>query len=236
MKKVYVYKGFERFWHWSQAGLILFLAFTGFEVHGSIHVLGFEHAALFHRVASWMLIGLIIFAIFWHVVTGEWRQYIPTTQKLAEQFRFYAVGMFRGEPHPTKKTGLQKLNPLQRLTYLGFKLVLIPVTVISGIIYMFHKSIDKNDLVVISDIPLESVAFWHTLGAFLLMVFLVVHVYMTTTGRTITSNIEAMVTGYECEEEEEAAEEPVGGVAGARAAEVAEAAEKKAGEETGEKA
>lgn len=80
MKKVYVYKGFERFWHWSQAGLILFLAFTGFEVHGSIHVLGFEHAALFHRVASWMLIGLIIFAIFWHVVTGEWRQYIPTTK------------------------------------------------------------------------------------------------------------------------------------------------------------
>ena len=203
MKRTYVYKGFERFWHWTQAGLIIFLAFTGFEVHGSFHVLGFEHAAQFHRVASWMLIGLIIFAIFWHVVTGEWRQYIPTTQKLAEQIRFYAIGMFKGEHHPTRKTGLQKLNPLQRLTYLGFKLVLIPVTVLSGIVYMFHKSIDKNDIVVISDISLQSVAFWHTLGAFLLMAFLVVHVYMTTTGRTPTSNIEAMITGYEELEEEE---------------------------------
>ncbi len=203
MKRVYVYKGFERFWHWCQAGLIIFLAFTGFEVHGSFHVLGFEHAARFHRVASWMLIGLIIFAIFWHLVTGEWRQYLPTTKKLAEQIRFYLVGMFRGEQHPTKKTGLQKLNPLQRLTYLGFKLFLIPVTVISGIIYMFHKTIDKNDIVVIREIPLESVAFWHTLGALLLIVFLIIHVYMTTTGRTPTSNIEAMITGYEELEEEE---------------------------------
>ena len=177
--------------------MIIFLAFTGFEVHGTIRVLGFEHAARVHRVASWMLIALIIFAIFWHFVTGEWKQYIPTTKKLAAQIRFYSIGMFKGEKHPTKKTEVRKLNPLQRLVYLSFKLVLIPVTVISGIIYMFHKTIDKNDMVIISNFSLESVAFWHTLGAFLLMVFLVVHVYMTTTGHTPTSNIQAMITGYE---------------------------------------
>lgn len=197
MRRVYVYKGFERFWHWSQASLIIFLAFTGFEVHGTIRVLGFEHAARFHRVASWMLIALIVFAIFWHFVTGEWKQYIPTTKKLAAQIRFYSIGMFKGENHPSKKSEVRKLNPLQRLVYLSFKLVLIPLTVISGIIYMFHKTIDKNDIVIISNFSLESVAFWHTLGAFLLMVFLVVHVYMTTTGHTPTSNIQAMITGYE---------------------------------------
>ncbi|HOO83184.1 MAG TPA: cytochrome b/b6 domain-containing protein [Prolixibacteraceae bacterium] len=197
MKKVYIYKGFERFWHWTQAALIIFLALTGFEVHGSFSILGFEHAARYHRVASWMLIVLIIFAIFWHFVTGEWKQYIPTTKKLKEQILFYAFGMFKGQKHPTKKSGLTKLNPLQRLVYLGFKLFLVPVTVISGILYMVHKTVDKNDTVVISDIPLEGIAFWHTLGAFLLMVFLVVHVYMTTTGHTPTSNIQAMITGYE---------------------------------------
>lgn len=210
MRRVYVYKGFERFWHWTQAILIMFLAFTGFEVHGSIHVLGFEHAARFHRVASWMLIALIIFAIFWHVVTGEWKQYIPTTKKLAEQIRFYSFGMFKGEKHPTKKTEVKKLNPLQRLVYLSFKLILIPLTVISGIIYMFQKTIDRNDIVVVSNFSLESIAFWHTLGAFLLMVFLVVHVYMTTTGHTPTSNIQAMITGYEDLEDEDE-EEPVSG-------------------------
>lgn len=203
MRRVYVYKGFERFWHWTQASLIIFLAFTGFEVHGTIHVLGFEHAARFHRVASWMLIALIVFAIFWHLVTGEWRQYIPTTKKLAAQIRFYTIGMFKGEKHPTKKSEVKKLNPLQRLVYLGFKLVLIPLTITSGIIYMFQKTIDRNNIVVVSDFSLESIAFWHTLGAFLLMLFLVVHVYMTTTGHTPTSNIQAMITGYEDLEDEE---------------------------------
>ena len=206
MKRVYVYQSFERFWHWTQATLIIFLALTGFEVHGTFHILGFEHATRFHRVASWMLIGLIVFAIFWHLVTGEWKQYIPTTKKLLEQIRFYSVGMFKGEKHPAHKSEVKKLNPLQRLVYLGFKLFLVPVTVISGIIYMYHKTLDRNDVVVISDITLESVAFWHTLGAFLLMVFLVIHVYMTTTGHTPTSNIQAMVTGFEELEDEEETE------------------------------
>ena len=209
MRKMYVYHGFERFWHWTQAALILFLALTGFEVHGTVQILGFEHAARFHRVGSWMLIVLIIFAIFWHMVTGEWRQYIPTTKKLASQVRFYTIGMFKGEKHPTKKTEVTKLNPLQRIVYLGFKLLLVPLTVVSGIIYMFHKTIDRNEIVVVRDISLESIAFWHALGAFLLMVFLVIHVYMTTTGHTPTSNIRAMITGYEDLEEDEESEEQV---------------------------
>ena len=203
MKQVYIYKGFERFWHWTQAALIIFLAVTGFEVHGSFGIFGFESAARYHRVASYGLMVLIVFAIFWHFVTGEWKQYVPTTHKLKEQIRYYTVGIFKGEKHPTHKTELSKLNPLQRLTYLGFKLVLIPVTVISGILYLFHKTIDLNDVVVVEDIPLETIAYWHTAGAFLLMVFLVVHVYMTTTGHTPSSNIKAMITGYEELEEEE---------------------------------
>lgn len=203
MRKVYIYKGFERFWHWSQASLIMFLALTGFEVHGAFNVFGFEKAAEFHRTASWLLIGLIVLSIFWHVTTGEWRQYIPTTKLLKEQVLYYLSGIFRGEHHPTEKTELSKLNPLQRIVYLGFKLVLIPMTIISGILYMLYKTIDQNNLIVVEDYPLASIAFWHTMGAILLMIFLVVHVYMTTTGKTPTSNIKAMITGFEEFEEED---------------------------------
>jgi len=179
------------------------LAVTGFEVHGSLSIFGFEKAAAFHRTASWMLIGLIIFAIFWHITTGEWRQYIPTTKQLKDQVFFYLSGIFKGEHHPTQKTELSKLNPLQRLVYLGFKVVLIPITLGSGILYLLYKTIDQNNLIVIEDYPLETIAFWHTLGAILLMIFLVVHVYMTTTGKTPTSNIHAMITGYEELEDDE---------------------------------
>ncbi len=205
MNKVYIYKRFERFWHWSQASLILFLAISGFEIHDTIHLFGFEKAVEFHRVASISLIVLIIFAIFWHLAFDEWRQYIPTQKYLIAQVRFYLFGMFKGEKHPTKKTALQKLNPLQRLIYLAFKLFMIPVVVISGLLYMFDKTIDANEVVVISKFDLGTVALWHTFGAFLLIAFLIVHVYMTTTGHTYTSNIKAMITGYEEIETEEAA-------------------------------
>jgi len=205
VNKVYIYKRFERFWHWSQASLILFLAISGFEIHDTIHLFGFEKAVEFHRVASISLIVLIIFAIFWHLAFDEWRQYIPTQKYLIAQVRFYLFGMFKGEKHPTKKTVLQKLNPLQRLIYLAFKLFMIPVVVISGLLYMFVKTIDANEVVVISKFDLGTVALWHTFGAFLLIAFLIVHVYMTTTGHTYTSNIKAMITGYEEIETEEAA-------------------------------
>jgi len=203
MRKVYIYKGFERFWHWTQASLIMFLALTGFEVHGSLNVFGFEKAAEFHRTASWLLIGLIVLSIFWHITTGEWRQYIPTTKYLKEQILYYLSGIFKGKHHPTEKTELSKLNPLQRIVYLGFKLILIPMTIISGILYMLYKTFDQNNLIIVEDYPLASIAFWHTMGAILLMIFLVVHVYMTTTGKTPTSNIKAMITGFEEFDEDE---------------------------------
>ena len=204
MKKVYIYKGFERFWHWSQASLIIFLAITGFEVHGTINLFGFEKAVQFHRIAAYLLIGLFVFAIFWHLTTGEWKQYTPTFKKLKDQIRYYTVGIFNREPHPTKKTVLSKLNPLQVLVYLGFKIVLVPIVVVSGLLYMYYARIDPNNIVVISKINLSTIAIWHTFGAIMLLAFLIVHVYMTTTGESLTSNIKAMITGYEELEETEA--------------------------------
>lgn len=197
MQKVYIYKKFERFWHWSQAALIFFLAITGFEIHDSIHLFGFEKAVAFHRSASFLLLGLIVLSIFWHFTTGEWRQYIPTLSKLQAQIRYYSIGMFKGEPHPTIKSVRKKLNPLQAVVYLGFKLVMVPMVIFSGLLYMYYKSFDVNDMVVAINIPLKWIAAIHTLGAFLLISFIVVHVYMTTTGHTLTTNIKAMLTGWE---------------------------------------
>lgn len=203
MKREYIYKRFERFWHWSQASLILFLSVTGFEVHDTIHVFGYNNAVEYHRVAAYLLLGLIVFTIFWHFATGEWKQYIPTFKKLKDQIMYYSIGIFKNEPHPTSRTVLHKLNPLQVLTYLSFKIVLIPLVIITGIMYMLYKHVDTNDIIVTSDIPLESIATWHTFGAFMLITFLIVHVYMTTTGETLTSNIKAMITGFEEFEPEE---------------------------------
>lgn len=196
-ERVKIYTGFERFWHWTQAVLILFLALTGFEIHGSFTFFGFREAVHYHNIAAYLLLGLIAFAIFWHFTTGEWRQYVPTRENVRAQLEYYVFGIFRNAPHPTKKTVLSKLNPLQKITYFILKVVMIPLTVVSGLLYMFYRYPSRYGIEAINIESLEFIALAHTFGAFLLMAFLVVHLYMTTTGETVLSNLRAMITGYE---------------------------------------
>lgn len=199
MKKVYIYKIFERFWHWTQALLILILMVTGFEIHSSYDLIGYGNAVQLHNVSALIFLFIIIFAIFWHFTTGEWKQYIPTTKYLKAQFDYYIGGIFKGAPHPTKKLVYDKFNPLQRLIYLGLKILVIPVQVISGFLYLyFHYPAEGMELQ-----SLESVAVLHTFGAFLLIAFMIAHVYLTTTGHKPMSSIKAMITGWEEMSEDE---------------------------------
>jgi thiosulfate reductase cytochrome b subunit len=197
MTREYVYKRFERFWHWMQALLIIFLGFTGFEIHGSIHFFGFEQAVKLHNVAAIAFLVLIIFAVFWHITTGEWRQYLPTRKNLRAQMEYYIFGIFRNAPHPTKKTVLSKLNPLQKIVYAGLKVIVIPLMVMSGLVYMFYRYPQRYEVISLNIAGLKVVATLHTLGAFLLVCFFIAHLYLITTGTTITSNLKAMLTGYE---------------------------------------
>lgn len=196
-KTVYIYKAFERFWHWTQALLIFFLAATGFEIHGSFSFFGYENSVKYHNIASYAFIILILFAIFWHLTTGEWKQYIPTKSNIKAEIDFYLTGIFRNAPHPTKKTVLSKLNPLQKLVYLGLKILVIPVMVVSGILFMFYRYPQQNSIVGLKIDSLEPIAVIHTAGAFLLIAFIIMHMYLMTTGTTLTSNLKAMLTGYE---------------------------------------
>ena len=202
--KIYIYRTFERFWHWMQAILIFFLAFSGFEIHGLHSFFGYRDAVRYHNIAAYMFIGLIVFAIFWHLTTGAYKQYIPTLNNIKAQLDYYIFGIFRNAPHPTKKTVLSKLNPLQKLTYFFLKILVIPLSVTSGLLYMFYRYPTRHGIEAINIQSLEFIAVFHTVAAILLILFLVTHLYLITTGETVTSNLNAMLTGYEELEEPEA--------------------------------
>jgi thiosulfate reductase cytochrome b subunit len=201
--KVYIYRSFERFWHWMQALIIFFLAMTGFEIHGSINFFGYQNAVKYHNIAAYAFIVLIVFAIFWHFATGEWRQYIPTVKNLKAQINYYLLGIFSNAPHPTRKTVLSKLNPLQKLVYLALKILVIPTMMISGLLYMFYRYPQNGGIVGMNIDSVEVIALFHTAGAFLLLAFIIIHLYLITTGTTVTSNLKAMITGFEDLETEE---------------------------------
>lgn len=202
MKKVYLYKKFERFWHWAQTIMIITLIFTGFEIHGTTNWLGYEASVRIHNITAWSFLVLIVFAVFWHITTDEWRQYMPTLKNMRAQLEYYLIGIFENAPHPVKKRTLSKLNPLQRVTYFALKVLIIPTMLITGLIYMYFNDSVWN----IKLENLEWVAWIHTFGSYLLLTFLIVHLYLITTGHSVTSNLSAMVTGWETVDDDEVKE------------------------------
>ena len=193
-ERIYIFKRFERFWHWSQALLIIIMLITGFEVHGSYDLLGFQAATETHTIAAWTLVSLWVFAIFWHFTTGEWKQYIPTMEKVDAMLKFYLTGIFTDAPHPFKQTTVRKHNPLQRLAYLFVLVIINPLIWTTGWFYLFYGSWQDWGLGWLS---LEYVALFHVIAAFMMLIFFIAHIYLATAGHTVTSHIKAMITGWE---------------------------------------
>lgn len=194
MVNIYLYTRYERFWHWLQSIIIILLLLTGFEIHGLFNWLGFEDAVGIHNFVglSWLI--LFAFFVFWVITTGEWRQYAPTTRKMLAVVRYYSYGIFRGESHPVPKRKDAKHNPLQRLVYLSLAALLLPIQMATGFLYWGYNSWPSWGLEWLS---LPAIAVVHMAGAFAILSFLVVHIYMTTTGHTLFAHIKAMITGWE---------------------------------------
>ena len=200
-QRVYMFTRFERFWHWSQAALIITMLFTGFEIHSYLGGFTFEQALLIHELAAWLLMTLWAFAIFWHFTTGAWKNYIPDLrpQSLWTVARYYAWGMFTGESHPYHKVPFRKHNPLQRLAYLWLKLMINPLIWASGLLLLFYS----YGWLRLSPwgLQLDWVALTHTAAAYMMLLFFILHVYLATTAHPPTAYIKAMITGWEDEHE-----------------------------------
>ncbi|RPJ12609.1 MAG: cytochrome B [Deltaproteobacteria bacterium] len=198
MVNIYLYTRYERFWHWMQTVLILLLLVTGFELNGLFTLFGFKAAAEVHNIAGLTWLILFAFFVFWLFTTGEWRQYVPTTRKMLSVIRYYTYGIFRGEPHPVPKRKDAKHNPLQRLVYLSLAAALLPVQMATGFLYWGYNSWKDWGVGWLS---LELVATIHLAGAFAILSFLIVHIYMITTGHTVFAHTRAMISGWELVQE-----------------------------------
>ena len=194
LEKIYLYTRFERFWHWVQAALVIVLGLTGYEIHMGYDLFGFKRAVEWHNFLGIAWLVLYAFIVFWHLTTGQWKHYIPTTKMLLNVMLYYMIGIFKGEPHPVPKSERVKHNPLQRLTYLGISVFLIPFQMITGLLYYTYNSWPQMGF---GKLALSAIAFLHMAGGFALLVFLVVHVYMTTTGHSLTAHFRAMCSGWE---------------------------------------
>jgi thiosulfate reductase cytochrome b subunit len=107
---------------------------------------------------------------------------------------YYVRGIFRGEAHPFEKTRDRKLNPLQQMTYFAILNVLLPLQIITGALMW---GLQRWSTVAVRFGGLPFLAPFHTLISWLFAAFIVLHVYLTTTGHTPTAALRAMMIGWD---------------------------------------
>lgn len=199
-ESVYMYTVYERLWHWVQTAVILGLLFTGLIIHepDKFGMFSFNYIVQIHNILALILLVNAALSLFYHLASGEIRQYLPQPKgfidQAVEQAIFYMRGIFKNEPHPFEKTPERKLNPLQQATYFGLLNVLLPLQILTGILMWGAQRWPE---IAASTGGLPFLAPAHTLIAWTFASFVLMHVYLTTTGHTPTAAIKGMVMGYD---------------------------------------
>ncbi len=199
-KRIYMYSFYERLWHWLQTVVILLLLFTGLVIHKPemFGLFNFRGAVLMHNVMAFILVANATLALFYNLVSGDIKRFLPAPHgffnQAVQQVIFYTKGIFSGEEHPFEKTREKRLNPLQKITYLGILNVLLPLQVLTGIL-MWGAQRWPQAANALGGLPF--LAPFHTLVAWTFAAFIVAHVYLTTTGHKPMGGIESMITGWD---------------------------------------
>jgi thiosulfate reductase cytochrome b subunit len=210
LEKVYMYSVYERFWHWLQTFVIILLLFTGLIIHRPdiFGFFNFRNVVMVHNVLAALLVANAGLALFYHLASGEIRQFIPRPYGFFDQAivqaKYYLGGIFKGSSHPFEKTPQKKLNPLQQATYFAILNVLLPLQILTGAL-MWGVQRWPGIANLMGGLPF--LAPFHSLVAWLFAAFIVAHVYLTTTGHEPLTSVRAMMNGWDEVEVETAKEE-----------------------------
>lgn len=198
--RIYLLPLWIRLWHWSNALLIITLSVTGFSLHFAdpkLPLVEFSLAARLHQVAGIALVALYAFFVVANIVTGNWWQYIPKPPGILErcwvQGKWYMFGIFRGEPHPYRVSEETNFNALQALSYWFIMYMVMPLMLLSGLLFLFPEFAPDR---IFGFDGLLPVAVVHYITGAVIVMFMIAHIYLGTTGTTVTSMFKTMINGW----------------------------------------
>ena len=162
----------------------------------------FKQAIYFHNVVGLITIADFLLWFWYNLLSRRIVHYLffpgEIRTGLLVQAKFYAYGIFKGEPHPYPHSYANKFNPLQKLSYFAVMFILVPLLLFTGVLFMYPMA--YSGLIEILG-GLHIIAGSHILLAFVFVSFLIVHMYLATTGTTLSDQYKSMVTGWVTEEE-----------------------------------
>jgi thiosulfate reductase cytochrome b subunit len=198
--RIYLLPVWIRLWHWANALLIITLAITGISLHFAdpkLPLVEFSLAARIHDVAGIALVALYAFFVVANIVSGNWWQYVPKPPGVLErckvQARWYLIGIFKGEPHPYRVSEEANFNAMQAITYWVMMYLVMPLMLITGVLFLYPEFAPDRFFGFDGLLP---IAMLHYLTGAVIIMFMISHMYLGTTGKTATSMFKTMVTGW----------------------------------------
>ncbi len=189
-----------RLWHAMTALLFLVLTVTGVVLHFAgpgLTPIDYTLATKLHDVsgiALAILYGIHLILVFG---SGYWRHYIPAHQGLwsraKAQIIFYSIGLGRDEPRATTSPGESRFNALQQLTYLIVVFGLVPLLIVTGLLYLYYPAYVPDEVLGLAG--LWPVALAHYALGILGTAYLIIHIYMATVGPNVRSSLQLMTIG-----------------------------------------
>ena len=205
MKRIYLHPLPLRIWHWANALMVILLLITGIEIRiiGVAALPVNSRALLVHRYTGWSMTISCLFWFVYSLMSGNLsRHYMIRRGDLKGTFRqakFYLFSIFRGEENPFRASPDERFNPLQKLAYGAIMWVFTPIIVITGLFFSDILFFRKYLLLLNAMKVLDAM---HVIVAYLFALYLIIHIYMATLGRSVFSHIKAMIVGYEEEPDE----------------------------------
>lgn len=199
-EKFYFYPVWLRIWHGLNALGIITLIITGISMQSSIessHILGFKVIVNIHNIAG-ILVTLSYFIYFiGNLVTPNGKFYIIKPRgflkRPIQQAYYYAWGMFHGMKTPYSISEKRKFNPLQKYAYVMVMYMAVPFVIISGIGLLFPEII-IDQVYTFSGVFVTAI--FHSAMGFFISIFLMVHLYIASIGKSPLENFKSIITGW----------------------------------------
>jgi len=197
--KIYFYPLWLRIWHGINALGIIILIVTGITMNSGMEDswISFNLNIQLHNYSGAIVTLNYLLFIAGNLVTSNSKFYIVKPKNFLKrpmkQAYYYAWGMFRGMKAPYPLSERRKFNPLQKYFYIIVMYIAVPLVIISGIGLMFPELI-FNKIYDISGVLITAVL--HSAMGFFISIFLVIHIYVSSIGKSPIDNFKSIISGW----------------------------------------
>lgn len=199
-KRLYLYPLWLRIWHGINALGIIVLIVTGISMQyatSKFVFFDFQTAINLHNISGVIVSLSYLLFFFGNLFTKNKIYYLikpkGLIKRLVKQSKYYMSGMFKGEKAPYPISEKRKFNPLQKYSYVAIMYLFVPVIIITGIALLFPELI-IDEVYNLSGVMMTAVL--HGVVGFLIFIFLIIHLYVASIGKSPLENYKSIVTGW----------------------------------------